>query len=198
LGEEIDVTLVHKYDSITKFVVGFSHYFTTQTFAHLNGGGADNSDQGSSNVHMFGVRIGKTFKNVKYSPTLTLWFDSLSGNDDDDAAGDQWGGFNSLADTGHKFYGFMDQYLAANNLGTGNYGLQDMAVKTKWKLGGPNTLKIDVHHFETQSDLEDGDTDTLRANDLTAPLPPLLGPVRSLARRVSVSPSSRSLCVSKW
>jgi len=62
-------------------------------------------------AQMFGLRIGKTFKDTKGSPTITLWFDSLSGTDDDDAAGGDWGTFDVMYDTGHKFYGFMDFFL---------------------------------------------------------------------------------------
>ena len=32
------MTLVHKYDSNTKIVAGYSHYFTSNAFAALNGG----------------------------------------------------------------------------------------------------------------------------------------------------------------
>ena len=39
LGQEIDVTFVHKYDSNTKIVAGYSHYFTTNTMGMLNSSG---------------------------------------------------------------------------------------------------------------------------------------------------------------
>jgi len=68
-------------------------------------------------------------------------------------------------DTGHKFYGFMDQYLAANGSGSDYYGLQDIALKTKFKLSDVNTFKVDFHHFQTQTELDDGDSDTIRTND---------------------------------
>jgi len=114
---------------------------------------------------MVGVRVGKTFKNAKMSPTITLWFDSLSGTDDSDASSGDFGTFNTLMDTGHKFYGFMDQYLAANGSGSDYYGLQDYAIKTKFKVSDKNTLKVDVHHFQTQTELNDGDSDDIRSND---------------------------------
>ncbi|MDP6336030.1 MAG: hypothetical protein QGH98_07295, partial [Nitrospinaceae bacterium] len=72
------------------------------------------------------------------------------------------GTFNTLMDTGHKFYGLMDQYLNSRNLGTSYYGLQDFAVKTKLKLSAANTLKVDLHHFGTQTDMSDGDSNDLR------------------------------------
>jgi len=116
------------------------------------------------NAHMFGIRVGKTFKNAKLSPTFTLWYDSLSGTDDSDASGNDFGTFNTLQDTGHKFYGLMDNFLNARNNGSAYYGLQDFALKTKFKIDGTNTLKADFHHFETQTTLDDGDSDDLRTN----------------------------------
>ncbi len=127
--------------------------------------GLNDSADISRDANMFGIRIGKTFKNAKMSPTFTLWFDSLSGTDDADAAGGDFGTFNTLMDTGHKFYGFMDQYLAANGSGSDYYGLQDFALKTKFKVSDTNTFKADFHHFQTQTIMDDGDSDTLRTND---------------------------------
>ena len=132
----------------------------TAAYTNLN----DSADV-SRDANMFGIRIGKTFKNAKMSPTFTLWFDSLSGTDDADAAGGDFGSFNTLMDTGHKFYGFMDQYLAANGSGSDYYGLQDFALKTKFKISDANTFKADFHHFQTQTVMDDGDSDTLRSND---------------------------------
>jgi len=113
---------------------------------------------------MFGIRIGKTFKNAKFSPTITLWFDSLSGQDDDDVGGNEYGAFDTIQDTGHKFYGLMDQYLDRLGDGSQRLGLQDLAIKTKWKLSDKNLFKMDWHHFQTQSDLGGGDTDAIRTN----------------------------------
>ena len=40
---------------------------------------------------MFGVRIGKKFNNVAMKPSLTLWYDHLSGTDDGDVGGNELG-----------------------------------------------------------------------------------------------------------
>jgi len=135
--------------------------------AEFTGAYSGNLTEVDRSAHMLGLRVGKTFKNAKWSPTITLWFDSLSGTDDSDASGNDFGTFNTLQDTGHKFYGFMDNYLNYRNLGSAYYGLQDIAIKTKWKLSGKNTFKADFHHFQTQTDLDEGDSDTLRSNDAT-------------------------------
>jgi len=123
-----------------------------------------NSGDHGRDASMFGLRVGKTFKNAKFSPTVTLWFDSLSGTDDSDVSSDDFGSFNTIQDTGHKFYGLMDNLGAIGAGGLGYFGLNDYALKFKFKLNDKNTLKMDMHHFETQTDLSDGDSDTIRAN----------------------------------
>jgi len=118
-------------------------------------------------AHMFGLRVGKTFKNAKGSPTITLWYDSLSGVDDDDASGGEWGAFDTMYDTGHKFYGFQDFFLNRAGSSTGYYGLQDYALKFKASPKAGWTLKADWHHFRTQTDLDGGDANTVIASDAT-------------------------------
>jgi hypothetical protein len=101
---------------------------------------------------MFGIRVGKTFKNVTWSPTVTLWYDYLSGTDDDDIADNEWGTFHTLFDTGHKFYGLIDNYLDAQGNNSANLGLQDVAIKFKIKPRDGWVAKADFHHFMTAVD----------------------------------------------
>jgi hypothetical protein len=130
----------------------------------IQGANAD-GDSADRDAHMFGVRVGKTFKNIKYSPSVTFWYDNLSGVDDDDADGGEWGAFDVMYDTGHKFYGFMDVFLNRTGLNTGYYGLQDIALKTKMTPAPGWTLKADIHHFRTQTDISGSDADTVIASD---------------------------------
>jgi len=116
-------------------------------------------------AHLVGVRLGKTFSNAAWKPTITLWADSLSGTDDDDIASNDYGTFDTLSDTGHKFYGFQDFFLHSQHQGTGGYGLNDLAIKTKMSPAAGWTLKADYHWFSTQSDTGGNDTDTMRANE---------------------------------
>jgi hypothetical protein len=104
-------------------------------------------------AYMFGVRIGKTFKNVNMKPSLTLWYDYLSGTTDADLANSKFKSFNPVFDTGHKFYGLQDLFLG---IGTGNegngtaaLGLQDIAIKTKMSPAPGWTLKTAYHWFYT-------------------------------------------------
>jgi hypothetical protein len=122
-----------------------------------------NDSEIDRDAYLFGIRVGKTFKNARFSPTITLWYDEKSGNDDDDVNGNDYGGYNTVQDTGHKFYGLLDNYLSDIGDDTQRYGLQDIAIKGKFNLNEKNTFKIDWHQFLTQTDLEGNDSDTIRA-----------------------------------
>jgi len=115
-------------------------------------------------AQMFGIRVGKTFANKL---GLTLWYDRLSGVNDDDAAAGDFGQFDTMYDTGHKFYGLQDFYLARTGAGTGFYGMQDFAIKTKMPIRAGWTAKADMHWFRTETDLTGGDSDVVRAADAT-------------------------------
>jgi len=98
-------------------------------------------------AYMFGVRVGKSFSNLPMKPKITLWYDYLSGNDDESVAEGDWAAFDTLYDTGHKFYGFMDLLTVANGRDTNYLGLQDIAVKVVLKPADKWTLKADIHQF---------------------------------------------------
>jgi len=131
-------------------------------YDNVTGSTAVDTSDIDRDAYMFGIRLGKTFSNAKFSPTITLWYDLLSGQDDESALGSEMSQFNTQQDTGHKFYGFMDQFTGAANSGTNNLGLQDIALKTKWKLSATNTFKADFHQFLTDTNLDDDDSNTLR------------------------------------
>ena len=62
LGQEIDVTLVHKYDANTKIVAGYSHYFTTETHSYVNGsGGSSVGDEARDDQDWMYVMIDTKF-----------------------------------------------------------------------------------------------------------------------------------------
>jgi len=116
--------------------------------------GAANNPKGydneaNRNAYMFGLRIGKAFKNITWKPKVTLWYDYLSGNDDEGMNESEWGAFDTLFDTGHKFYGFMDRFTNAQGSSSDYLGLQDIAVKLVMKPAAKWTLKADLHNFRT-------------------------------------------------
>ena len=113
-------------------------------------GASGDGDSVDRNAYMVGARLGKTFAN---KAGITLWYDYLSGVDDDDQADGDWGAFDTMYDTGHKYYGYMDMYLHRAGANTNFYGLQDIALKTKMPINEATTLKADFHHFRTATDI---------------------------------------------
>ena len=112
---------------------------------------AGNPDTDRS-AYMFGVRVGKTFNNVMFKPGITLWYDYLSGTTDEDQRNGDWSSFNTVFDTGHKFYGLQDLFLGVGgggSAGTRGLGLQDLALKLKMNPMPGWTLKLDAHAFAT-------------------------------------------------
>ncbi len=115
-------------------------------------------------AYMFGVRVGKKFNNVMMKPSLTVWYDQLSGTDGADggtSTGDEWETFNTLFDTGHKFYGHMDLFLNSVNGGTGGLGLTDFAIKGSLQPMPGWTFKAAYHWFDTEADPADNADDSL-------------------------------------
>ena len=104
-------------------------------------------------AYMFGLRLGRTFKNVSFQPGVTIWYDYLSGTNDADGRDGNWKSFWTLYDTGHKYYGLIDMFLGVgsgnNTSGVSGLGLQDLAVKYKMKPVAGWTVKMDYHWFWT-------------------------------------------------
>jgi hypothetical protein len=118
--------------------------------------GVANNTTGTPDVdrsaYMFGLRVGKKFNNVKLKPGLTLWYDYLSGTTDADQRDGDWNSFDTLYDTGHKFYGLQDVFLGVGqgtSSGTRGLGLEDFAVKFKLNPVPGWTLKLAQHMFWT-------------------------------------------------
>jgi hypothetical protein len=125
---------------------------------YYQGGAANGQNDGSETLdfdrdaYMFGLRVGKTFNNVSFKPGLTVWYDYLSGTTDEDQRNGDFGSFNTLFDTGHKYYGLMDVFLgvgSGGNTGTQGLGLQDFALKGKINPMPGWTLKAHYHWFWT-------------------------------------------------
>ena len=123
-------------------------------------------------AYMYGVRLTKGFNNVAYKPAITLWYDYLSGTSDKDLADGKWKSFDTLYDTGHKYYGLQDLFLgvgAGGSKGTQGLGLQDLAVKLKLNPVAGWTLKVDHHHFWTAEGMSNihvsGDTTAVTSGD---------------------------------
>jgi hypothetical protein len=161
------------FDDNTFSTVGFRQAGTMAGFDYRGEfyyqfGGADgsaaqqtlNAGSWDREAYMVGARIGRQVGPVH----LTLWYDYLSGTDADDVNSRTVGSFDTLFDTGHKFYGLMDNFLnigltsrggAAASVRTDSVrglGLQDLALKGVMKVGSAWTVNADLHMFWTAVD----------------------------------------------
>ncbi|MFQ5536505.1 MAG: alginate export family protein [Gemmatimonadota bacterium] len=93
-------------------------------------------------AYMVGARVGTKMAGGRVG--VTLWYDYLSG--DDDLGDGTTKVFSTLYATNHKYYGFADLFLDIPKH-TGGYGLQDLALKTAFKINDASTLKADFHSF---------------------------------------------------
>ena len=103
-------------------------------------------------AYMFGIRVGRTAANTAMKPSLTLWYDYLSGSSDSEGRSGNWNSFDTLYDTGHKYYGLIDLFLGIGQggaAGTQGLGLQDFALRGKIKPMAGWLLKADYHWFWT-------------------------------------------------
>ncbi|GJQ62430.1 MAG: hypothetical protein SCALA702_14830 [Melioribacteraceae bacterium] len=117
---------------------------------------------------MLTANVGYKF-NSDYNPYLKAGFEMLSG--DKDAADSEYGAFNTLYATNHKFYGFMDYFIniPASTFGL---GLTDIHVKAGMAPHKKVGLNAAFHLFSSVEDytLLNGDTSTSFGTeiDLTA------------------------------
>lgn len=126
-----------------------SNYYANQGIANGAGSGIDRR------AYMFGLRAGKTFKDVTWTPNATLWYDHLSGTNDEDVRNKRFGSFNTLFHTGHKYYGYMDNFVASTHMGTNYLGLRDLAGKFSVNPLENTKVSFDMHAFWTDTNLAD-------------------------------------------
>lgn len=93
---------------------------------------------------MVGVR-GTWAPDAGVHPSVTLWYDLLSG--DDDPADGKATAFNTLYATNHKFYGLMDVMLFTTGGAVDGQGLHDGALKLGVEPAKGLAVNLDAHVF---------------------------------------------------
>lgn len=108
---------------------------------------------------MVGVRFNYSMMDMFASPTITIGYDLVSGDDVSDD--NENTAFNTLFATNHKFYGYMD-YFTNIPLQTGGLGLTDIIVGLKASPMENHWVKLDFHIFNTTEEykLNDGSGST--------------------------------------
>jgi hypothetical protein len=86
--------------------------------------------------------------------TVAAQLDYLSG--DDDLDDDQTKAFNTLYGTNHKFYGYMDYFLAIPSQ-LDQAGLVDAILRGSLNTSDNTTVRLDLHRFLTAEE-RDGET----------------------------------------
>jgi len=146
-------------------------------FYYQFGENESHGDDWDTEAYMVGVRLGKGFGGSSLWPgAITLWFDYLSGTSQSDLDDKQVSTFDTVFDTGHKFYGFADYWLnigAAGRSGTvfqdqlSGLGLIDFALKIgmtpapNWKFGAH------IHSFYTAEDAYNNTSSITATNTFT-------------------------------
>lgn len=107
---------------------------------------------GEIQAGMVGVR-GSWAPEGGVQPSVTLWYDLLSG--DDDATDGKLSSFDTLYATNHKFYGTMDVVLFVVGGAVDGQGLHDGALKLGLKPIDALALNLDAHVFAAAAPLGD-------------------------------------------
>jgi hypothetical protein len=152
--------------------------YTTQAFVIMDKDGAE--DRNTMGVYAKGKIFGALSHETEFATqsvgdlsasmfalnlTYKLGDFNISGGMDvlSGADGDKQGAFNTLYATNHKYYGFMDYYLAPHK-NTNSLGLNDM----HFKLSGLNykgvSMKLAYHIFNTE--IADGNDNTGLGSEL--------------------------------
>jgi hypothetical protein len=132
--------------------------------------GTEGADSIDVSAMMVGVRFNYSLMDVFASPTITVGYDLLSGDDNLPESANENSAFNTLFATNHKFYGYMDYFLGFPSKGP---GLNDIVIGLKASPMPKHIIKIDFHMFSTVEDvmLSDGitkETDLGTEIDITA------------------------------
>ncbi len=98
-------------------------------------------------------RAGYTLGSTPLKPSLTAWFEYLSGNSDSDGGATNKT-FNTLYATNHKFYGEMDFFLNTN-VHTFNRGLMDIGGRLGLQPHSKIKTHVDLHVFRSAQTLND-------------------------------------------
>jgi hypothetical protein len=108
-------------------------------------------------AYMLTLKLGYAAKETKAKPAVFAAVEFLSG--DDDLEDDKYKVFSTLYATNHKFYGYMDYFLAIP-LNTFGRGLVDMWGRVQATPLKKTKMQLDFHYFQAAKDVFVYDEDT--------------------------------------
>lgn len=130
---------------LTRFTPGVTLMGSPAQFSYRLEGAYQAGNQAGASIGAFMLSaFAKYTFDTSSSPSFGAGYTRLSG--DDDPSDDDIKTFDTLFATNHKFYGFMDYFLAIPS-NTNDAGLQDFHVKTSVDVSESVSLGAKVHHF---------------------------------------------------
>jgi hypothetical protein len=110
------------------------------------------TDQAGAQLNAWLFNLQLTYKAINGNLTVTPGIDYVSGNNG--LATDSINrSFFPTYGINHKFYGYMDYFYVASPFGTA--GLQDVFVRTSYKINGKWGTALHMHYFSTANNIND-------------------------------------------
>jgi len=140
------VSVLDSQDGLLRETVGLYAKGATGILSGRVEGYGQLGTSGSDDIRawMVGAR-GTIAPELSVKPTVTLWYDLLSG--DADATDGTQSAFNTLYATNHKFYGHMDIMNFSRGGSADGRGLHDAALKLSLVPTGKLSVNLDAHVF---------------------------------------------------
>ncbi len=134
-------------DSTESFKQTFG-FIGSKSFSSITIGGDVYYQTGEFNANKVNALLAGAYAKLETSITpITIGYEYISGKDDDDTSSDITN-FSPDFGTNHAHNGYMDYYFVGP--ANGNVGVQDIYLKTKFKLGS-GSLVVNIHEFLTGS-----------------------------------------------
>jgi len=151
-------------DNLSLYDIGFYYTGTTDPVSYDFTASYQTGSQGSIDISAYLVSGHLFFTSGPLK--VGAGVDYLSGDDDNNPKTDN-NSYNTLLATNHKFYGYMDYFLAFGSLakdGTHNdnvagLGLIDYQLKGSYAVDKATSVALDVHYFQTAESTDSTGTD---------------------------------------
>ncbi len=144
-GGEADGEHVLSRYTVGAAATGKTNGLDYEVEVYFQGGNKEQSggfERASISAYLVSGKVGFVVSK-KRKVRLGALYTIVSG--DDDSSDDEFGAFNTLFATNHKFYGFMDYFVSFG--GANGPGLRDLAVSLGVNASDALRLKVDLHHF---------------------------------------------------
>lgn len=117
-------------------------------------------------AYMFDLEVGYNIEGERAARVAGA-VDYTSGDEDGDDS--DWGAYNNLYYTGHKWRGYMDYFAGSPYDITPTYGLLDLMGRASMEIAPKWWLMGDFHYFQTAEEYEDPlDTDSTDGVEMTS------------------------------